>query len=81
MAEVVIRAFAPVYAHVEVDEEGKGEVTKVVVGDEDVDYEKAEVIEVLDVEETGEALAAANDAALAIYRDPSQQWPGWKFGY
>lgn len=81
MAEVIIRAFAPVYAHVEVDEEGKGEVTKVVVGDEDVDYEKAEVIEVLDIEETGEALAAANDAALAIYRDPDQQWPGWRFGY
>lgn len=79
MAEVVIRAYAPIYAHVEVDEDGKGEVTKVVVGDEDVDYDAAEVIDVMDVEE--EKSEAAQAAALKVYRDPAQQWPGWSFGY
>lgn len=79
MAEVVIRAYAPIYAHVEVDEDGKGEVSKVVVGDVDVDYAAAEVIDVLDVEE--EKSEAAHAAALTIYRDPAQQWPGWSFGY
>ena len=79
MAEVLIRAYAPIYAHVEVDEEGRGEVSKVVVGDEDVDYAAAEVVDVTDVEE-GES-EAAQAAALTIYRDPDQQWPGWSFGY